>query len=91
MGGSYGTRDGQFDEAVAVAVDTSGNVYVAENGNNRVQKFDSSGKFLAKWGNYGWDAGGQFDYPYGIATDSSGNISMWQTRTTTASRSSGRL
>ncbi|MBL8994484.1 MAG: hypothetical protein JNM63_14160 [Spirochaetia bacterium] len=29
-----------------VAVDGSGNVFVADTGNNRIQKFDSSGNFL---------------------------------------------
>ena len=33
-----------------VAVDASGNVYVADTDNNRTQKFDSSGSFLLTWG-----------------------------------------
>jgi DNA-binding beta-propeller fold protein YncE len=33
-----------------IAVDEQGNVYVADNGNQRIQKFDSSGNFLLKWG-----------------------------------------
>jgi len=42
--------DGQFSRPSGVAVDQDGNVYVADDGNNRVQKFDASGNFLSKWG-----------------------------------------
>jgi len=37
--GSYGTGPGQFIYPEAIAVDASGNVYVADQGNNRIQKF----------------------------------------------------
>jgi len=37
--GSKGTKDGQFKTPTCVAVDSSGNVYVADYGNNRIQKF----------------------------------------------------
>jgi DNA-binding beta-propeller fold protein YncE len=56
-----------------IAIDSSGNAYVADFGNNRIQKFDLSGTFLGKWGiNGGGD--GQFRDPRGIAVDSSGNV-----------------
>ena len=42
--------DGQFNNPAAVAVDASGNVYISDTLNNRIQKFDSSGGFLLKWG-----------------------------------------
>jgi len=42
-------------------------------GNHRIQKFDSDGNFLAKWGSYGSEDG-QFIYPFGIAFDSEGNF-----------------
>ncbi len=41
--------------------------------NNRIQKFDSNGNFITKWGFKG-TGDGQFDNPYGIAVDSSGNV-----------------
>src|SRR5439155_11111231 len=37
--GSNGSGDGQFNTPVFVAVDGSGNVFVADNGNDRIQKF----------------------------------------------------
>ena len=42
--GSEGKGDGQLLEPIAVATDSAGNIYVAEKGNLRVQKFSSAGK-----------------------------------------------
>ncbi|MDY0128785.1 MAG: PKD domain-containing protein, partial [Methanosarcina vacuolata] len=55
-----------------VAVDSSGNVYVTDD-SDQIQKFDSSGKFIAKWGSEG-SGNGQFNNPHGVAVDSSGNV-----------------
>jgi hypothetical protein len=56
-----------------VAVDSSGNVYVADTGNHRIQKFTSEGVFLTKWGTQGVGDAGLF-YPHGIAVDDSGVV-----------------
>ena len=49
--GSPGSGDGQLMGPKDVAVDdSSGDIYVADSGNHRVVKFDSSGHFLAAWG-----------------------------------------
>ena len=49
--GSQGSGSGQFQTPIGVAVDqTSGDVYVADSGNARVQKFDGTGGFIAAWG-----------------------------------------
>ena len=71
--GSYGNGNGQFDWPFGVAVDSSGNVYVADPWNNLIQKFTSAGTFLTQWGGFGWGKG-QFYYPEGVAVDSFGNV-----------------
>ena len=55
------------------AVDASGNVYVADTGNHRIQKFSSTGVFITKWGSFGSE-NGQFFSPMGIEVDASGDV-----------------
>jgi len=50
--GKKGSGPGEFDTPHGIAVDAKGNVYVAERLNNRIQVFDSEGRFLAQWPNY---------------------------------------
>src|SRR5206468_7405237 len=71
--GSAGSDNGEFENPVGVATDGSGNVYVADTGNVRIQKFDASGTFLTTWGSYGPD-NGAFEYPFGVTTDGSGHV-----------------
>ena len=48
---AYGQGAGQVDGPNGVAVDrTSGDLYVADNSNFRVDKFDADGNFLLAWG-----------------------------------------
>jgi DNA-binding beta-propeller fold protein YncE len=57
----------------AVAVDSLGNVYVADQLSYVVQKFSAEGTFEAEWGSYG--AGhGQFGPIAGLATDAAGDV-----------------
>lgn len=72
--GSRGTENGQFINPSDIAVDSSGNVYVADTDNHRIQKFNSDGAFITKWGSFGTRGAGQFSYPSGVAVDSSGNV-----------------
>jgi hypothetical protein len=65
--------DGQFNNPIGVAIDARGHVYVADTGNDRIQKFDAKGKFLAKWGSCG-NGNGQFHWPLGVAVDAKGNV-----------------
>lgn len=51
--------------------DGTGNVYVTDSGNYRVQKFDSSGTYITGWGSMG-SGDGEFNVPVGIAIDNSG-------------------
>jgi sugar lactone lactonase YvrE len=50
LAGSDGGLGGEMFGPIGVATDASGNVYVADAGNNRVQKFDSSGTWERAWG-----------------------------------------
>ena len=61
-----------FSFPYGIAVDSSGYVYVADSWNGRIQKFDSDGNFITKWGSSG-TGDGEFSLPHGIAVDSSGN------------------
>ena len=71
--GHSGSGNGQLYIPASVAVDSLGNVYVADAGNSRIQKFSSTGIFLAKWGSVG-DGDGQFYSLSDLAVDSSGNV-----------------
>ena len=71
--GSLGTGNGEFNSPYDVAVDSEGNVYVADTYNDRIQKFTSEGDFLGTWGSSGTD-NGQFSTPKGVDVDSEGNI-----------------
>jgi tripartite motif-containing protein 71 len=58
---------------MGIAVDSNGYVYVADQENNRVQKFTSTGSFITKWGSQG-SGDGQFYFPVGVAVDSNGYV-----------------
>ena len=47
--GSNGAGNGQFNGIKAIATDASGNLYVADHGNARIEKLSSSGAYLAQW------------------------------------------
>ncbi len=73
--GSQGSGDGKFGSSgpFDAAVDASGNIYVLDNANFRVEKFNSSGGYVSQWGSEG--AGdGQFESAFGIAVNSSNHV-----------------
>jgi len=88
--GVQGQSDGEFHNPYGVAVDSSGNVFVADSGNNRIQMFRLSTPcpigttqvspgvcFVKKWGSSFSSYGtgpGQFQNPYDVAVNSSGNV-----------------
>jgi len=78
------SANGGFNNPQGVAIDGSGNIWVVDNNNNRVEEFNSAGTYL---GQIGCSSGGctvtstngAFNGPTGIAIDASGNI--WVTDT----------
>jgi tripartite motif-containing protein 71 len=71
--GTLGSETGEFNEPTGVAVDSSGNVYVADTGNSRIQKFTPNGGFLAAWGTSG-SGDGKLKEPLGVSVDLAGNV-----------------
>jgi sugar lactone lactonase YvrE len=67
--GTNGNLDGQFVGPHGIAVDTAGNVYVTDTGNNRIQKFTITGTFITKW-----NSGGTLQTPWGIDVSSAGYV-----------------
>jgi hypothetical protein len=71
--GGPGAAPGQFAGPRGLAYDRAGAVYVADPGNDRIQKFSSSGNLLAVFdGSAAGDAG--FTAPTGVAVTSTGSI-----------------
>jgi tripartite motif-containing protein 71 len=71
--GSQGSGNGEFIHPHGAALDSSGHVYVADLGNNRIQKFTTYGGFIKAWGVQG-SGNGQFNGPIDVATDSAGYV-----------------
>ena len=55
--GKKGTANGEFAELHAIALDSTGRVFVGDRGSSRIQIFDQDGKFLAEWKQFGRPSG----------------------------------
>ena len=71
--GGKGAEHGQLDFPRGMAVDSAGNILIADTNNGRLQRFSSDGIFLGVIGTKG-EGQGEFREPSGIAIDSGGNI-----------------
>ncbi len=71
--GSEGYQNKSFKLPGGLAIDGEGLVYVADRGNNHIQKFDPSGWFITRWGSYG-SGDGEFISPMDIAVDANKNV-----------------
>ena len=71
--GEFGDKPGQLKFPAMIAADKSSNIYVVDQHNHRIQKFDKDGNFILMWGKNG-SGKGEFNFPYGIALDSKGNV-----------------
>ncbi|WP_421899408.1 hypothetical protein [Maridesulfovibrio sp.] len=71
--GDSGNDPGEFRKPQGLAVAKSGNVYVADTGNNRIQLLNPNGSFNYKFGKKG-DKTGLFKTPSDVAVNSKGLI-----------------
>src|SRR5205814_10512064 len=74
-------RLARVDELDGVAVDSAGNVYVADRGNSTIRKVTAGGAVTTLAGLAGDEAcedgtgsAAHFDYPKGVAVDGAGNV-----------------
>jgi sugar lactone lactonase YvrE len=66
--GSSGSWNYQFNLPLGIAVNSQGYIYVVDSGNNRIQKFDSTGVFMKSFGN------AELSYPADIAISSDDSL-----------------
>ena len=74
--------EAELYDPAGVAVDSAGNLYIADTGNQRIRKIDSTGTIttIAGTGEYGFSGDGgpaavaRLAFPNGVAVDSAGNL-----------------
>ncbi|MBS1881806.1 MAG: DNRLRE domain-containing protein [Actinobacteria bacterium] len=71
--GSKGTGNGQLESPAGLALDPSGNLWVADSENNRLQEFNAKGEFLRAIGSKG-SGNGQFASPQDVAIGGAGSL-----------------
>jgi tripartite motif-containing protein 71 len=71
--GSNGTGNGQFAHPADAAVDSKGNLWALDRGNNRIEEFNEKGEYATSVGSQG-STGGKLSSPAGLAIDPSGNL-----------------
>ena len=71
--GSAGDGSGQFEQPGDVAVDSGGDLWVADTGNNRVEEFNEQGEYLSQFGSEG-SGDGQLSEPAALAVTREGDI-----------------
>jgi streptogramin lyase len=71
--GYEGSGIGQFKHPGDVAVDSKGDLWVTDHGNDRVEEFNERGEYLKEFGSEGTKKG-QFKAPDALALDSKGDV-----------------
>src|SRR5437588_828915 len=72
---TQGNGPGHLSLPNGIAFDRSGNLWIADEGNNRIQEWTADGHPLNSWGGPDKSAAlGQFGLPTDVAFDSRGNL-----------------
>ncbi len=83
FGDGKAATSAELNTPIAVAVDSSGNLYIADSANNRIRKVAKSGGLISTIagngtpqfaGDNGAATSASLNTPYGLAVDSSGNV-----------------
>ena len=69
----HGPFNGWFATVTSIIVDQTGNVFVADFYNHRIQKFSPDGVFLTAFGKEG-SGHGHFNYPIAMAVTNDGIV-----------------
>lgn len=69
--GRTGSGPGELLQAADIAVDPSGNIWVADARNNRLHKFDAQGRYISSLGR-GGGGPGEFNQPWALTFDAQG-------------------
>jgi hypothetical protein len=73
FGRGNGSGDGQFNWAVAMAIDSQENLHITDEYNHRVTTYTKAGEYVSHWGTLGSEDG-ELNGPAGIAFDSADNL-----------------
>ena len=77
--GTQGSGNGQLNEPLGTAIDASGDLWVDNNDNNRIEEFSPTGTVIGTYGSYG-SGEAQLNNPWGIAIDpTTGNVLVCDT------------
>ncbi len=72
--GAKGKENGQFEFPTLAAVTSTGDIWVVDSTENRLQEFNEKGEYQTQFGSAG-TGDGQFKFPFGIAVEpSTGDI-----------------
>lgn len=77
--GELGTEPGQFNYPVTLEVDINDNIYVVDLGNDRIQVFDTDGRFLRQIGSRTGDSDASLDFPRQVTVHRTGRIYVCDT------------
>ncbi len=74
--GTAGSGEGLMSEPIGITTSGGGNFFVVEKANNRVEKFNTNGELLTKFGSTGSEPG-QLKEPTAIASAPNGSGFLW--------------